>query len=532
MKQKKRYSSINYSKLNLRGYFKSFSKIFLIALIIAISIQGFNFSKDYYHTYISFKHDFFQNENILATSTGPVEVTVDFSKQISTGSPLIFGGAHMPSLEHQDAWDKIEDVGVTIIRRDIFIENEVPQDITLEDYKNNNNDVQNPDNWNQERINFTNTVYKNAKDRGIKVNSIFAYAPLWLTFTGTSKGVPRDWEVYEDVVKKVYMLHKEYIDYIEIWNEPNLLDFLDTTGSGLTRQEAYVQIYYHAHKAIREAEEELKETRNIPIGASVGHDPIDTSVLEALLENPKTKNSFDFISYHNYEHLPEPSWGNYKNLLKDHKKENIPIYLTEWNYKGTNDENLFYRSGEGALTYTANKFIDYLNMGLKMANYYALIDVHRPKYENDDPSYGFYKWENGSAELLPQTKTWRLMSKTLGLGEGESRIFDAESEDEIESVGFINSKSDRGVILVNNTDSDAYVSVNIKNFNSNNNKIPFYVYIASSKYDGSQPVDKFYLPRNKDKIYKITLLLPAQSVEALLVPENYDWKDTLRSYFP
>jgi len=532
MRQKRQYSSRNYSKYNWIGYFKSFSKIFLIALVITICIQGFKYSKEYYHTYISFEHNFFQKSDILATSTGPEQVTVDFSKQISTGSPLIFGGAHMPNLEHQDAWNKIEDVGVTIIRRDIFIENELPQGITLQDYKNNVNDIQNPDNWNQDSINFTNSVYKNAKDRGIKIMAIMSYAPAWLTYSGNSHGVPKDWNVFEDIVKKSYKLHASYIDYIEIWNEPTLPQFLDTTGSSLSSQEAYDQIYYHAYKAIREAENELNESKS-PIGASVGHDPIDTSHLELIFKNPLTEDSLDFVSYHNYEAVPEPSWDDYKKILKEYKKENIPLYLTEWNYSGGKEENVYYRSGTGAITYTADKFVEYLRMGLKMSNYYALVDVNRPKYENDDPSYGFYKWENGIAELLPQAKTWRLLSRTLRLGEGNSRIFDAKVEnDEINSVGFINSNKDTGIILVNKSDSDTYVTVNIKNINSDNKGVPFYVYIASDKYNGSEIVDRFYLPKNKDNVYQVTILVPAQSAEALFVPQDYDWKDTIRSYLP
>lgn len=62
-------------------------------------------------------------EKILdAASISPTKLTVNFTKPISTGSPLIFGGAHTPPLDQIDAWNKIVDAGVTMIRRDFFME--------------------------------------------------------------------------------------------------------------------------------------------------------------------------------------------------------------------------------------------------------------------------------------------------------------------------------------------------------------------------------------------------------------------------
>ena len=96
----------------------------------------------------------------VASAAGSNNIVINFANQIATGSPLVFGGAHAPNLDHQDAWDLIANAGVTMIRRDFFIENELPKDITLDDYINNKNNIQNPDNWNKTNIIKTNNLYQ------------------------------------------------------------------------------------------------------------------------------------------------------------------------------------------------------------------------------------------------------------------------------------------------------------------------------------------------------------------------------------
>jgi len=513
---------------------KPFFGVGLLLVLLLFVLATVHFVVPFVREYRSDKARQENQRKILdGISTGPINVKVDFASQIAIGSPLIFGGVHSPNLDQQDAWDKLEEVGVTVIRRGIFIENEMPGNITLEDYKNNVNDIQNPQKWNLKKINITNENYQNAQKKGMKVMAIFAYAPAWLTYSGTTHGVPKDWDVYEDIIKKIYKLHKDNIDYIEVWNEPTLKTFLDLTNSQISREEAYKQIYYHAYHAIREAQQELNENKNIPIGGSVGHDPNDTSILEALLKDPQTKDLLDFVSYHNYEHLPEPSWLHYQKILSKYKKEQTPIFLTEWNYRGDEESNQDFRSGNRALTYTADKFVEFLKMGLKMANYYVMLDGNRPKIINDDPSFAFYKWANGKAELLPQAKTWRLLSNTLGLGKGESKVVEATfgRNTSLSAIGFVNSRNEEGFIFVNKEDSINSVNIEIQNIAQRFpylGKIPLYVYYASPENNGSQIVERIYLSKGDQP----TLLLPAQSVAGALIPQNPDLKDIIRSHLP
>lgn len=465
---------------------------------------------------------------ILFDNTSNVDI--DFSRQTATGSPLIFGGASAPSPDDQDTWNKLRMVGITIIRKDILIESELPTNITLENYKNNVNDVQNPNKWNLNNINKTNEIYRNAQNRGMKVMTIFSYAPKWLTYSGTNMGVPKDWDVYEDIIKKIYKLHRNYFDYIEIWNEPTQEFFLNLKDSGLTREEAYKKIYYHAYKAIKEAQNEINENRIIPIGGQVAYNPYDTAILEALLQDPQTENLLDFITYHNYESTPEPSWLKLKNILSKYNKEQIPIYLTEWNYNGINlVEN---RIGNKAIVYTANKFIDFLKMDIKIANYYSMNSSNRQKYINDDPSFAFYSVINNKSELLPQAKTWRILSVSMGLGKGESRIYNSQysmindqysiNDSGSNAIGFVNIFGQKGMAMVNDEDSEKIINVTMDNVPMKKSlfvRTVAKVYVASKDFDGGSVIEKTP-PEAKNGKIQFILKLPAQSVMGVLLSEE------------
>jgi len=418
----------------------------------------------------------------LITDTNTI--IIDFAKQTATGSPLVFGGAHAPNLEHQDAWDLLADAGVTMIRRDFWIENEVPRNITLADYKANKNNVQDPDTWNKTVINETNSIYQNAKDRGMKVMAILSYAPAWLTHSGTNVGVPKDWGVYEDIVKKSYRLHRPYLDMIEIWNEPDLVDFLNIKNSGLSKNEAYLKIFTIASQAIREVDTEMNDGKIIPIIAPAVSEPLDTALLEYLFKS-NVSNYLHGVSIHSYNKT-EPSWSKYLTVLKKYGKGNLPIYVSEWNKTAEYIINNNYVSSDIAVPYTGNKLIQFLKGGIAGANYFSttFFDPESPsKYTN---SFGFYRQTDNKSELLPQGKTWQLLSRTLSLGSGESRIFDTKQPKGVEAIGFTNSKFERGLAIVNETTVRKTVKVSLRNIKiSKNTKAK--LFIASGSGDPGTP---------------------------------------------
>lgn len=391
-----------------------------------------------------------------------ISVSIDFTTQISTGSPLVFGGSNFPDHRHEDAWNKIADAGVTTIRRDLFPEFETPQGITLEMYKNNVNDVQNVAKWNKIYIDTTNAVLNEAKTRGMTTMAIMAYSPPWLNSCNCRYGVPTDFDVYRDIVKKVYINHRNLIDYIEIWNEPTWPVFLDVTGSSLTREQAYVQIFKTAASAIREADAEINDGKRAVIGGLTASSPEEFTMLQAMINDAEVVSNLDFISYHDYhQNVAYPSWTGYKNILATAGLSHIPVYMTEWNYLYDDLRATPFNGGAESIPFTGRKFTEYLRMGLKIAQYHSLIEVNTSRANNGAGTYGFYRWDSNtsSATLLEQSKTWRLLSKSMGLGAGESKIYSATTSATLPAIGFENSNGKKGMVLVNESNTVKTVRV-------------------------------------------------------------------------
>lgn len=483
-------------------------------------------------------------------STGPSRMTIDYSKQISTGSPLIFGGSHMPYRLHLDAWDKIQEVGVTSVRADLGM-NRAILGITLEDYKNNVNDIQNTDKWNNSNIIDIKNRFSEAKKRGLKVIGIMSYTPPWLAYDNTEFGVPSDWEVYEDLIKKTYIIYRNYIDYIEIWNEPNYVRFLNLKNSGMSREEAYSKIFYHATKAIREADIELNDGKKIPIGGPVGYEPKDTSLLEAILRNIDTRDVINFVSYHNYEHLPEPSWVYYKETMKKYDKNNLPIYITEWNASLVEKDKAKYFTTDSAINFTSIKFLEYLKMGIKIANYHSLDPLNENSLNAGNENIGFYYWSNNHAKLLPQARAWRILSKQMKLGKGESRIFEAQLEsrsknqelregesalmglvnqvlepEKTNSIGFKNIDGEYGVALVNSSDQSFVLDTTLEK-TSLKSFTKVRVYYASAGNDAKTPVYEGELKADKNGTIRFPFYIPRETVVGMVFVEDKAWYEKI-----
>ncbi len=474
------------------------------------------------------KREALYSQILEGANTAPASFLINFSKPTSTGSPLIFGGSHSPDLNHQDAWNKIAEIGVTSIRKDFYPENALPKNITLEEYKNNLGQIQNPENWNQEELDKINGIYKNAHIRGMKTIGIVSFSPAWLNYSNTIYGVPKDWDVYEDIVRKTYTIYRDNLDYVELWNEPNFNTFLNTKDSGLTKDEAYSKIFFHAAKAIRQVDAEANDGKIIPIGGPAGYDPIQTSTLETILENPATRDKLNFVSYHNYEskHLIEPSWTNYMRVMEKYGKENLPIYITEWNYEPDSSVKSPFNTSNSAIPFTGNKFVSFLRMGLAGANYHVLwpLDLTRP--DKGEGYMGFYRWENGKAELLPQAKTWRLMSNKMGLGKGKSSIYNPTNNSlDLNGLGFINTAKQYGAVVVNNDGVSHMANITLQNTNINH-IATVAVYYASADNDATKPIYEGHVKAVKGTI-NLQVYLPKEAVVGVIVEQDKEWFDFL-----
>lgn len=495
----------------------------LMAIVMAIRV-AYNYQKKQELAEIQQENE----KNILsAIMTKPVSVTVDFSKQKRVASPLIYGGAHTPLLNHQDAWDKVEDVGVTMIRRDFFIEQIVPNS-TIEDYKNNKNNIQDPSQWNQTMIKAARDRFKYARERGLKTMGIVDYAPRWLTYSGTPYGLPKNWEVYEDIVKKLYSLFRDDLDYLEIWNEPTFSVFNHTKNSGKTMEEQYIEIAKHTIKAVREVDAQKNDGKVMPLGGLVADNPkYAGTMLQAILQIPEIKKELSFISYHSYGH-EEPSSLNYRKILEKNGMPKMQMFLTEWNYTSNEKEKSPYKLGTQAIVYTANQFIHFINQDLAGANYYMLepVDFNTPGI--GVKQMGFYRWKNNKAELLPQAKTWSLFSRTMGLGRGNSTIVEATTSGELTTLPWINVDTNEGIILVNNSRFDQAFSVTLNNLKEGTGKKQLSIFFASEKHDGATWVKQQEV-EIKNGSLTVDYYIPAQSVAGIILTPPAGLLDIIKS---
>lgn len=494
-----------------------FSFLFLLAGIAVFSLK-------YYTEKIEEeKRQKAMKENILeGVAAVPEIVKVNYSKKIADGSSLIFGGSHSPPTGHDLAWDEFKNIGITTIRKDLYVEFTLPRNITISDYQNNVNDVQNPANWDPKTIPALKEVFKNAKKRGIKVIGIMGYAPRWLTYNNSPFGVPRNWEVFHDIVKKIYTLYRDDLDYVEVWNEPDHRIFLVTQGSNMTKPQAYTEIYYQATNAIREVDKEKNDGKIIPFIAPAESNPRVSNILEPLVTNKKINILPDAYSFHTYDSFIE-SFTKYKNIGKNYNDP--PIFITEWNMESRNAEAPQYKTGIKALTFTSSRLMDYLNNGVGGANYFALLPINTTNRGTDENTMGFYSWINNKPELLPQAKSWRLLSKSLGLGKGKSTIVETSIDNLTNSVGFINSDEIKGTAVVNDSDESQLIEFQLIN-SAVKKRARIEVYVASEDYNGGSVVSsRMVYPENG--ILKFRYFIPGKSVVGIKMHEEKEWYDFL-----
>jgi hypothetical protein len=505
-------------------FIKIFLAIVLFFFLIAVSSSAW---KDYQIKQDAKKRDAMYTQILDGASTKPIEIRVDYAKQISTGSPLIFGGAQYPPIEQQDAWDKIADAGVTSIRVDFGIDRLVRNVASVENYKNNVNNIQDTKNWDQKGINDELQVYKNAKKRGMKVIAIADFSIDWLSYSGTVFGYPKDWNVYDDIIKKTYKMYRPYIDYLEIWNEPDMpidKSFLDVTNSGLSKKEAYAQVYSHISSAIREVDAEINDGKIMPLGGPVSCLSNDPSFLEAILKSPMLSQKLDFVSYHQYESAPSESNIKYKEMLQRYNKPQFPIFLTEWSYSSKGSEIGDIIPTDAGILYAANMLLNYFHMGLAGANYHSLTPFSNNKPFGIEKNHAFYEWNNGKAKLLPLARAWRLLSNDMGLGKGQSNMYTVDTSDsDINTIVFKNSAHNYGAVFINNSSDSKITAVSMDGI-STMKYAKVSLYTASADNDAKAPAYAGEV-KMKDNKANITLLLPKESMIGVTLLEDKAWYD-------
>ena len=341
-------------------------------------------------------------------------LTADFNVDAGIGYPNVFGGG--ASANRYDVAVMWKNLGITTYRNDMYLNNIVPN-TTVANYKANIGDVQNPANWNWGPTSWTD-IYHNA---GLKNLAIMSYVPVWLSCNGKDMyGVPKDFAVYKDIITKIYQHVKGKVDLVEISNEPDGTSLMSLVGSSYTsRLTAYRDMYYYASEGIRSVD------ATIPIGGPGLTTPWVTPGQpyyrdnfnewpDSMLSDARIVKNVNFLSLHLYESPDDQSIAAWQAVAAKHGKNNMPIYVDEWNYGGGYGDFPFVAGMNGAnyaaISYVGYRLTNFLVQHAAGANIFDLTS---------DSSFGAMY---ADFSLTPKMRTFYLLSSVLGLGKGESAL--------------------------------------------------------------------------------------------------------------
>jgi nitrogen fixation protein len=456
------------------------------------------------------------NQEVNANTPPDATATIDFANNTVKGSSYIFGFNKNPMRMHADVmFPKLADIGMTRIRNTVYLDY-ILKDVcgSLEDWNSNTNGCQNPDNWNWDQFWWVDE----AKANNMKVAMIFAYAPSFLTYSGDYFGVPKDWEVYEDIVQKVYLRYQDQIDWVEILNEPDASWFINLEGSGYSRIAFVKDSYYHIANAIREVDSD------VIMGGLGTFEPVTEEIL-AVMDDPRiTPDMLQYGSFHKYS--PESGKTDiqiFKDVFESRASKGFnadsPIMITEYNTSPGNYEERGFNSA----SWLGLQLSRLIKQGYYAADFYAAFPSYQPIYGETDFSegsvsnYGMYKWNetSGTGEFLPLGYTFKLLSKSLGLGKGEFQVKAATAVGLDDAFGAVNSDGQQVGFVVNESDEVKNIEVVFDNVDQGNAEVNATAYMVSGWSDGSTPVPVF--TRADGNKVKVSLSLPSHAIAGIIL---------------
>ena len=391
-------------------------------------------------------------------------VSVNPQTIINTCGNMVFGACQIPSYAHtKTILPLLIDAGFNNVRTDMWLETILPQNITYDDYINNVNDVQNPDTWDYSNMELAVL----AKKAGMKVMMIISYCPAWLSYNGKTNGVPKDLKVYADIVRKVYSRYSNYIDWIEVYNEPGYF-FTIENSPYLSVGKALADVYMTCVNVVKDL------TPTMPMGGTSAVTWSDggvggTTNSDFFSDKRINKSNFNFYSHHVYGDYgiktTKETVTRVKTELTKFGYGDLPIYFTEWSTSINNAADSITYTGTQSHIFVGNCLINWMRDGLTGAehwNYLQAAHVGVTESGISTDGHGMYKWNTTTkqGELLPKAFVFKLMSKTLGLGIGENKVVETVSDAlSLNIASFTNAAGITSTIFVNEKATDVVVNL-------------------------------------------------------------------------
>lgn len=437
-------------------------------------------------------------------------VVADFENVIHSSEPYAFGmcnNGDSQTVKHvQKEFDKI---GITWVRKSFWFDRMLPLSVvpSIEAWKSNADDCKNPDYWLSTHLD----TLLNAKKSKDKVMMIICYTPPFLSYNGKESGVPKDWDIFEEIIKITVEKYKDYIDMYEIWNEYSEDIYLDITGSPYTdKHAAYQDIYLHSVKAIREI------VPDAIIGGCATAMGGQTREIESLLNNPKftpESNLLNFVSFHEYTSNDITfSVEKYRKLLDDKGFKETPIFINEWN-SSQRGELYVTKFGISYIGKTLASFIR-KNVG---AAFYSAGTLLGGGYNDDFGIFDYFPEEN-RAYFKPFINAFKVAGARLGLSNGKFQVVETVVGNTTDSIAAINSEGKYVVYLVNDTNEAISTPLVLKNIKYEGKPV-VKAYTASNLDSGDNGIELECQYKSKRIITNIEM--PAYSVVGVIVDDDF-----------
>ena len=436
-------------------------------------------------------------------------VVVDYAKKVGSATPYVFGFNNNGDIQTVKAvQDEFNKIGVTWIRKSFWFDRMLPLEVvpSIEAWNSNVSNCKNPEYWQSGHMD----TLVNAKNADDMVMGSIVYTPPFLAYNGEWNGVPRNWDIFEEIIRIGVDRYKNYIDVYEIWNEYSA-EYLDITGSPYTdKHTAYQDIYLHAAQAIRDV---VPDAIIGGMGTAMGG---STAELESLLNNPvftPTSNLLNFVSFHEYtDGDVTMAVENYRTLLTARGFIDMPILIDEWNASTRGDSY----TNESGISFIGRTLASFMRKNIGGA-FYSSGTITGGAY-NEDLGICDYVASEDKVYFRPLVNAFKVPGARLGLSRGNYDLMDTLVGGTTDSIGIINSDGQHTVFMVNDTAAMLTTDVILKNISYQDEPV-VKAYTASNTDNAEQGtvLACFY----GDREIRTTVTLPAHSVVGIVVNDTY-----------
>lgn len=384
---------------------------------------------------------------LITLFTAGQDVVVDYSNPIGKGNPMVFGGTQ-PRRLSDDQWDVLQQQGFKFMRSQadltLLVSCESP-----EAYRANKNDCSKPENWDWSNGIYGDDFVQRAADRNMAVCLVIKNA-RWNRYPiapDDEETMPRDLEVWQDIVTKIINHYNGGITYIECFNEVDREPQFLMQGSGLSNKEGYKKVILAGINAVRQSNYPQTKIGGTA-AAGFGFDE-----LLWLLNDEKIKNNLGFVSFHDFDNpdYPHQKVNKLNNLLREY---NLDIDIVRSSYTPEFGRNHpLSKPGTTQPEYVAPHIFGAFKDGLAAA---GLWEIQNREGEND-----FRYWFDGE-KTVSTALLYNLLSNEYKLGKGPSTIVDVTGLDFSKGFGAVNPDKEFMGAFVNRTEAKNDLRLTLK----------------------------------------------------------------------